>query len=251
MKILSIVLFSLFAALTPCPCLATYHVFVRTPEGVWLASDSLLLHSDGHVTTKRIVCKVVVARNRLIFSAGEFKNLPELMRQEEELPLADEYTTTHALGNILLTAHQDKLRTLSESREIFDVSARVIQVTNGNFEAYAAYQNASLETTDRYLPPPFEEGLPHDLQGVKSELTKDDTSPQAQKAFLSNPKRELLRVMRRVASHNQTVGQPFTILLLHPDGTVSDVSDADGRGLCSIPKNARYHPAGRAVKRQR
>ena len=37
---------------------ATSHIFVRNSEGVWLASDSLVLHNDGKSVTTAHSCKV-------------------------------------------------------------------------------------------------------------------------------------------------------------------------------------------------
>jgi hypothetical protein len=52
----------------------------------------------------------------------------------------------------------------------------------------------------------------------------------------AHPREELLKILNQEATtRSDLVEPPFTILLLHNDGTVSDYSD---QPLCTIPANA-------------
>lgn len=218
------------------PAFATYHVFVRTPEGVWLASDTLRFHNDGLKVTKSVFCKAVLSKARIIFNAGKFRNLPGVQNAEAKLPMADSVSTEHALSGLLIDQHQDVVRNAYDRANLMDVFAWVIQIHGNQFEGYGIGQTQSGTTRDHYVEPPFAQGIPHDLG--QGRLTHSDLAPSRRRAFLRNPRGELLKIMRRVASSDQTVAGPYTVLLLRNDGTIADVSKPDARGICSVPREA-------------
>jgi hypothetical protein len=217
---------------------ATSHVFVRNEEGVWLASDSLQYHNDGQRITASHVCKVAISKGQLFFNAGFFKNLTLLKEQESALPFASLDVTRDSIGRLLLSNHMDLSQDPRHNPTQLVVNTGTLQVENSVFRAVMTGQTDSMKDYDKFVLK-FTIGIPHGYGTVVDrvrDLAAQD--PTAAARIAANPKAELLNILEEEAIMRPSeVEGPFTVLLLHNDGTVSDFSD---KPLCMIPENAQY-----------
>jgi hypothetical protein len=223
------------------PALATSHIFIRNAEGVWLGSDTLNIHNDGlgHITSST-VCKVSIVRNRLIFNAGFFKNLPRLKSQEDALPLEPLNVTIEKLFKLMEPNHMDIRDDPHYSNDLFVVNVGIVQVSFGQFDGEKLGQTDEPRNQDVYTKE-FKIGVPHGYGDVLSRETPLAVSnPRVAQQNAANPKTKILRLLREEAKINSGVRAPFTILLLRNDGTVSDFSD---KPVCTIPNDAAYKPS--------
>jgi hypothetical protein len=227
---------SLICLLTAMTCHATAHVFVQTSEGVWLASDSLWRHTsaDGSKTSWP-GCKVVVSRGRLIFNAGQFKDSKLLMMQESTLPFAVDIETTKT-SLVSLFADNNPYSPEDRPPSKFSLSGGILQVHNSVFQEQKFGQNVDRGVDTRTIDATFI-GIPHGF-GIAVEKARNAAlkDPEYAARIAKNPKEELLKILGdEVTIHSDEVGPPFTVLLLHNDGTVSDYSD---KRICLMPFDA-------------
>jgi len=229
---------ALLAIIAANACWATSHVFVRNADGVWLASDTLVVHSDGIQITMSHSCKVSVSRNQLLFNTGRFSDIKGLMMQEASLPFASMAETLRKVAYLLSTSHMDTRGEENYNPDHVIVSTGILQVENSVFRAKMLNQTDNLKHYINYVNEDFQPGIPHGYGDAVHEANiaaKSDVDLTAR--LLQNPKEELLRILREESTLRPAeVSGPFTVLLLRPDGKVSDYSDEP---LCVIPENAR------------
>jgi hypothetical protein len=147
---------SLIFFLTATTGHATAHVFVQTSEGVWLGSDSLIIHK-GHAVNR---CKVVISRGRLIFNAGFFKDSTLLRVEEAALPLKDARATRDAILELLKTNHMDLTGDPKHTPDQAVVNAGILQVDGEVFTELMFGQADDLRTAGRYVKD-LKMGVPH------------------------------------------------------------------------------------------
>jgi hypothetical protein len=214
-------------------CMASAVVFARNEEGVWLVSDSLEGHSDGSQTTYSHRCKVVISRGRLIFNVGHFKDLLLLRSQEADLPFENIDVTKNAITKLLETNHMDMSGDPKNAPNLLVVNTGIVQVEDSIFQARMIGQMDSMQNAIRFIKD-WKMGFPHGM-GDATQLARDESllDPEVAARIMENPKTELMKIMmEEVKSRPDEVGGPFTILLLHSDGTISDFSD---NSLCRVP----------------
>ena len=218
---------------------ATSHVFVRNEQGVWLASDSLVIHRDGMRVTRSKQCKVSITRGRVFFNAGSFKNMKLLLYQESDLTLDSFENTTPTVLELLKNNRSDFRDDphYSQNRSVV-VNTGILQVKNSVFRAEMIGWTDSLAVSRNPILD-FKVGIPHgfgeSVDRVRDAAAKD---PKLAARIASHPKEELLKILKEESiMHRATVGEPFTVFLLHIDGTVSDFSD---QKVCEIPDNAQH-----------
>jgi hypothetical protein len=215
----------------------TSHVFVRNEEGVWLASDSLIIHSDGHQRTKTHTCKVAITKGQLFFNAGFFKDMELLREQESALPFASMEATKNSVWELLKTNHMDLSQDPKHNATQLVVNTGILQVDSSVFRAALLFQTDSMQNLYKSLLK-FTVGIPHGYGNVVDRVNKlAAQDPTVAARIAADPKSELLKILEEEASTRPEVEGPFTALLLHSDGTVSDFSD---KPLCTIPESARY-----------
>jgi hypothetical protein len=231
-------------------CHATSHAFVKDKNGnVWLVSDTLKTHyeSDG-TQTQSTVCKVVIRRGRFIFNAGAFTSVDLLQSDEALLPIADVDITAHSIASLL-----HKYYWLPDfapaDPDISAQSATIIQVNNGVFST----RTITLSRDGRrfnvtYVLPPFIAGILHGYGDLVTEEGRDATSnSRLREPIAQHPEAELLKILQKESVlHPDTVGKPYTIFVLHKNGTVSDYSQ---KHVCEIPPDARHRSSRSSSRR--
>jgi hypothetical protein len=125
----------------------------------------------------------------------------------------------------------------STSPTYSDKNAGVIQVTDGVYSAELTSLLNNLKIADQDVPLTL--GIPY---GFEPEVEKAHAAAVAdavlRKQIAEHSEAQLLKILELEASQpNSNVGPPFTIFLLHKDGTVSDYSQ---RHICNIPPDALY-----------
>jgi hypothetical protein len=210
---------------------ATVHVFVQTSEGVWLASDSLIVHNGEKVNH----CKVVISRSRLIFNTGDFRDSTLLRSEESTLPFADIKATIAAMVPLFSTNHMHSPGQYSPL--LADVAGGVVQVHDSVFQEQMFQQNVDLATFQ--IPVNIMIGIPRGFGDAVNEANVAARKDSVYAARIaSHPKEELLKIVADEATRRPSeVGPPFSVLLLHNDGTVSDYSD---ERFCTIPADAAH-----------
>jgi hypothetical protein len=213
-------------------CYATSHVFVRTEEGVWLASDTLQLHNDGRTVQALTRCKVAGSPGQLFFNAGYFRDVNLLRLQEAALPLDVFERTRFSVVNLLSANHMDLSDLPGYTPAAIVVQAGVIQVKNGRFTAVILDQTGDFRIINHYVQR-FKIGVPHGFgNAVKRVNSQADSDPVLASWIAQNPKEELLKLLQEEAAMRPgEVGGPFTILLLRNDGTIEDFSD---QPVCNV-----------------
>lgn len=231
-RILLVLLMSTATLLVAGRC--TEVVYVVTEQGVWIAGDSLRIHSDvdGRETPLSL-CKLYISPGRVFFNPGAFRDLAELAKDEVEHPLEDPLQTSR---KVLLLLSRNRQGPPSENRPL---GAGFVQVRSGQFEAM-------LFGTDKDQPgvvgwPVYMnvKGVPHG-SGPNVDANRDAAfhDPKIAARFLKNPKGELLRMLREAsADPKDRVSTPFSVLLLKADGTITDYSD---NALCQNPHGLNY-----------
>jgi len=226
----------LFVLCLPLPLGATTHVWVETDEGVWLASDTLIIHtSDDGIKTNRTACKVVLSPGRMIFNAGGFRNWEELQKDESLLPNDEIDVTTKKLLSIMLGNHKDYLlNNPGINPKGYSEFVWVIQVGKNGFKEARCQE--TIDQTESECPRISSTiGVPYGIGKVvdfaKARALQDESY---RKQILANPKVELIKLLDAEALvQNGKTAPPYSVFLLHPDGTVSDYSD---QHVCEIPK---------------
>lgn len=216
-------------------CYATSHAFVADETGeVWLVSDTLLSHSDGLHKTKYTICKVVIQRGRIIFNAGKFSSVPRLMDAEAAVPWEDFDLTATSVTKLLWQYRQEGDFQLDP--RISDRMAGAIITINGE---YTGGMFGDIDADRSFSEPVYEfiPGVPHGFGDYVEKMHRDAfTNPAIRDRIAKNPKEELLKILEKESIDNPDVtGPPYTIFLLHRDGTVSDYSQEH---VCHIPPNA-------------
>jgi hypothetical protein len=211
---------------------------VRNAEGVWLASDTLVIHNDGQRFTSSHGCKVVISHGQIFFNMGFFKDVKLLVSQEEKLPFDSIDNTQKAILELLKTNHMDLSRDPKHTPNQMIVNTGILQVENSVYRARMVGQTDDLRPMDRYVKE-FKMGIPHGygdaVERVRHAAADD---PAVAERIAKNPKQELLKILGEESiMRNDEVQGPFTVLLLHPDGTVSDYSD---ESFCTIPDSAKH-----------
>jgi hypothetical protein len=224
---------------------ATAHVFIQTKEGVWLGSDSLNLHtSEGGKQNSSSKCKVVISRGRLIFNAGYFKDVDLLTSQEAALPINKAETTMDSILELLKTNHMDTWGIPNYTPGGFIVVAGILQVDHHVFTKLMSAQRDDFKDHQEFFT---KMGVPYGVADSMAQFREAALIDPAIAAWITaNPKKELLKILNQEATtRSDLVGKPFTIFLLHNDGTVSDYSD---QPLCTIPADAVHVEQGHAKR---
>jgi len=159
-----------------------------------------------------------------------------LRSQEAALPFEDAKVTKALILELLKTNHMDLTRDPTHTADQLVVNSGILQVDGHGFTELMFGQTDDL----RLQSMPVNEikmGVPHGfgttINRVRDEAYKD---PALAAWIAGHPKEELLKILNEEASTRPTeVEPPFTVLLLHNDGTVSDYSD---QPLCTIPADA-------------
>jgi hypothetical protein len=217
-------------------CRATSHVFVLNEDGVWLVSDTLWLHNDGNTVTSFNKCKVVMTKGRLIFNAGGFTDLTALREQENALPIEDIRATEAKAVNLMKPYLQ---RTMFPNSDLMVMNVGIIQVQDGVFAArWAGLSQDLSEGYDDWVKT-FRPGVPHGYGDIVKKVNAETlTDPTVEERIAKNPKGELIKMLEEeTKSRPEVVGPPFSVLLLHRDGTISDMSDTP---ICEVPKDIEY-----------
>ncbi len=215
---------------------ATEHVFVRNQDGVWLVSDSLTIHIDRNGrSTQSTGCKVAISRGQLFFNRGAFRDVRLLLSQENALPFSDIITTKASIQKYLTGNHQD----VTDPLRLPDspvVQTGILQVEDGVFRAEIIGQTKSFDKVGRTIPE-MRIGVPHGFgEAVRRINMQAFADSSVASRIAANPEQELLKMIKEEAiMHEDIIKAPFTVLLLRPDGTVSDFSD---ERLCTIPPGA-------------
>ena len=91
----------------------------------------------------------------------------------------------------------------------------------------------------------YNDGIPHGIGRISFQTIKQNLTTGQRDKLISSPVEELTRILES-ESHDpsSSVGAPFTVLLLHLDGTISDESSGPGKGVCKIPTDALYRAPG-------
>ncbi len=225
-------------------CYATSHAFVMSSDGeVWIVSDTLSVNDEysyylhSWIEKKSTVCKVTIQRGRIIFNAGSFMNASLLLQQEAALPFGDFMATAHAIDP-LLSQHRSLYPGASSSPTYSDKRAGVIQVQDGVYAAVLTNLLNDGEVIDERISS-IMSGVPHGFGTYVMKMTDNAFNSAAlRKQIAEHPEDQLLKILELEASApNSDVGPPFTIFLLHKDGTVSDYSQ---KHVCEIPTDAIY-----------
>lgn len=233
---------------------ATSEAFVRGRGGVWVASDTLLSHADNGHVTKSTICKVIVQRGRIMFNAGEFSDVRRLMTVEAGVPQADFETSSRFIATLL--RQYSWLPDGSPTDPSWGgQSFGVVQVVNGLYSGGMVTLSVDLHHYHKSpVLPPFTAGIPHGFSdAVERERIAAQTDAALRRWISEHPKAELLKMLREETQNPlEGVAPPYTVFLLHEDGTVSDYSRVH---VCKIPEDALYrvpptHRAG-STKAQR
>ena len=220
----------------PYSCSATSHVFVLNEDGVWLVSDTLWLHSDGITVTSFNKCKVVMTKGRIIFNAGGFTDLNALHEQENALPVEDIQVTEAKAMDLMKPYLQ---RTLLPNSDRMVMHVGIIQVQDGVFTArWAGLSEDLTKGYDAYVKA-FRPGVPHGYGDIVTKVNAETlTDPAVEQRIAKDPKAELIKILEEeTKNHPGLVGPPYSVLLLHRDGTISDMSDTLA---CEVPKEIEY-----------
>ena len=231
------------------PCYATSHAYVLSDKGeVWLVSDTLEVHTersmlfDGLFQTKVTVCKVIVERGRLMFNTGSFSDLSQLESEESTLPLSDFETTEKRIEPLLL---KYRMVALDSGEPMGWQSAGWVQVSRGVYSGGMV----NFQFTRTAKPGILHEGgdtrpILHLIPGVPQGFGplvdtmhhKTYYDHELSKRISEHPRAALLKILQQEAIENpDSIGPPYTIFLLHKDGTVSDYSKTP---VCKIPADA-------------
>ncbi len=202
---------------------ATEEVFVATDEGIWIAADTVRVHTGGvGGPTVSTLCKLYVTPGRIFFDAGAFRDLTELARNEIALPLEDPMRTGQKVMILLLGNHQD----ISDPQNQGN-GAGFVQVRNGSFEAQLIDLNSNL--VDHNWRPVYltMKGVPHGF-GINVDERREEAAhdPRIAARFMAHPKAELLTMLDAASKvADSGVGPPFSVMLLRADGSIQDRSD--------------------------
>ena len=240
MKLVKAILASAVVCLFASPCYATCHVFIVAKDGsIWIGSDTLEQDLyDGHVVSNLTKCKVVIQRGRIIFNAGWFTDTTLLRSAEANLPGTKAMTTAQSLEHLLAQYHWEPAGTAIDPH-FFAQHSGVIQVDHGVYSA--ALCSLSTNHNNGFHQPIYLTiaGIPHgygdSVDEAKAKAAKDFTF---RRWVSEHPKVEILTILKKESIlHHDTVGEPYTIFVLHKNGTVSDYSQ---KHVCEIPPDARY-----------
>jgi hypothetical protein len=221
----------LSASLAGTAANATTQIFVMTPQGVWVASDTLRVNWRSGVRTSETVCKVVIGQSRLFFNAGYFADPLTLEKAEADLPLEDSSITAQKMYPILDRNYMAGRPT--QMGGIVQLFKDQVEIALFGYDAarhHGPFEVISLS------------GVLQGFGGKAFQERKNESLKGADywRAILADPKGELTKVMeseadtRRDEEGQPEVGRPFTILLLKRDGTIVDYSDTP---VCKIPPN--------------
>jgi hypothetical protein len=230
-------------------CSATSHVWLYTGDGIWIASNSLLEHVEhNRPPIKRVSCKVVVSKNRVVMNAGEFANMDDLLREERRPSLSE--MTIEQVGT--------RLMALMSSNYNLDAPhplgmLALIEFRMAHFEGSeprilrGVYLLELPKTPDAPRSISIESGIPYgvgldDIIGMANHRAKTD--PEYKDWLIKNPKLGLTQILDEEASKDpHDIGPPYTVFLLRPDGTVIDNSDDPKLTNCFIASDAKYVPS--------
>jgi len=238
--------------ISPLSLSATSHIWVLTPDGVWLASDSLLEHHDYFrgPSSYSNICKVQISRGRFLVNRGDFRSVSDLARSEQALPFADPLSTINRMIEIMQGNHQGQYPQLSGNQHSPIEDAVVIERFENKFMTGLGTVEPNLSAdTPVILELKMAELFALGNQRLDKPAYRSRTNSTYQAELIMNPKLELLRLLALEAIDEPTaIGPPYTVLLLHPDGSVSDYSDTP---LCEIPSDAQYHSASQSSMKRR
>jgi hypothetical protein len=101
---------------------------------------------------------------------------------------------------------------------------------------------------ERYFVFPLHAGIPHGFGNVvdsESQLAVDH--PEFAQKIADDPGSELLSIMQREAQDPEAyVAAPFTVVVLHPDGLITDLST---QAVCQVPDELREGQQGTETKK--
>jgi hypothetical protein len=222
---------------------ATAHLFVWTDEGIWVASDSLNVHTDpngSQIATH--VCKTAVSKNRIVMNTGNFRSLEDLLISESHLPSMTVEQTSEALMDLIAQNH---MLNPSPPPNGGDPGVRFLLATFDHGKPTVKWGEYDIWTAKRRTQE-FQfrigvlggSGIPA-LTDEAHERSLND--PEYRKKIEQDPKKELTALLdKHVQVDRNSFGPPYSVLLLRPDGTILDESDKSDEPLCTIPADAQY-----------
>ena len=221
------------------------HLSCRIKAEVWLVSDTLALHTDCNYylktcsTTKSTACKVVIQRGRLIFNAGAFSSIPNIEKEEKEIPLSGVKPTSVSNAHLQQKYCMEGYCLPNSFPERFQLTG-VVEAIGGEYSGVKVDSSMNPDNPTGYIVP-LDPGLADGYGDVIERVHKEArTDSVLRKKLAANPKEELLKILKEEAdSDSKYTGPPFTVLVLHKDGTVSDYSQ---KHVCDIPADARATP---------
>jgi hypothetical protein len=219
-----------------CPCSATTHIFVLNKEGIWVGSDSLGYRKG----VERAFCKVAASHKRLILNTGSFVDVDKLVRDENELPEMSFLAMQDALAALLkksVLLDKDYLVKPVSGDPVSGGEIILLQFVDGQPRAEAMVISPLGDEWRRWFK--LVDGQPHGV-GIPQLVdsfnlsAKEGSSGAAEVA--KNPKVEILRMLQAEADALPGFsGPPYSVLLLKPDGTISDFSE---KPVCAVPPKA-------------
>ncbi len=216
LSIYAIAGFALLTTLCLVPARASSFVFMKVGRKVWLASDTLVTHTDQTTRSKRSGCKVAISSGRLVASVGSWTSLGTLIVREAVTPKGT------------LDEDADRMVEISKSMYMLGTDQAKLGIVRSNgdsFEAELVYlgsggrrRNIRLDLRDGV---PFGSG-----QAVDEATARALRDPAYASALSKDPKEKLLALLSDEAQRFPLfVGGPFTLLELQSNGEVSDISD--------------------------
>jgi hypothetical protein len=218
---------------------ATSHYLVRNKDGVWLVSDTLVVkyNSTGSEPELSHICKVGLRKGSMTFARGYFREIQPLLDELNTLSVSDLYSfeMMNSVSGVLL-----KYALVKRGDDLNNASwqAGIIAVKDETFAA-EFYRLHNAQGPQRKEPRISPLGVPDGL-GVLADKFQDaaNADDEYRNKIEKNPKEELIKILEEEAkAAPQVVGGPYTVFLLHSDGTISDYSE---KKYCEIPKDAAY-----------
>ena len=189
-----------------------------------------------HFGQRYTVCKAYLSPNRIMFSAGHFRELDQMPKDFENLPLADLGSTVDNMLRIMRWNMQDPASPPLQPDHFFSAaSLGVIQFREGHVEAKLGALGTDYAQVAYRDIDPAKFGVPRGLgtQQVIDRTHEVEANPTLAAQIAEHPKEELLRLLKSEAAEpNTNVGGPFTVLLMDNNGVVTDHSD---NLVCLVP----------------
>jgi hypothetical protein len=164
------------------------------------------------------------------------------MQSEVMLPLGSLDITVEGILDLMRDNFRVLPPELANRPDIFPEVGGLIQVMDGTFTS-AKVQLASDHVHQSHWVFVLRPGEPHGFGSdeVYEANQRGIKDSQYRLQMQVDPKLELTKILdKEAADGTGKVSGPFTVLLMHTDGSISDYSD---RQICSVPEDARHADA--------